>query len=148
MFILLINLRTDKGYPIICLSRHTGEAEVELQYILNPALEEEDGQHHTPAVYHLKTPVSHCKWGWVGLGVGLDVHGISRPHRYTMPGPPSPQRVSILTGPSRPPNNVSIHIKSRKEIRIFTFRPLTRYCYITKLLHKSVVLKVNLFVTI
>ena len=37
----------------------------------------------------------------MGPRAGLDGYGISRPHRDLIPGPPSPQRVAILTELSR-----------------------------------------------
>jgi hypothetical protein len=49
------------------------------------------GQRHALAVLPLgKRPGIHCTGRWVGLKAGLDGCGKSRPHRYSIPGPPSP----------------------------------------------------------
>ena len=45
---------------------------------------------------------THCLGGWVGPRAGLDRCGKSHPHRDSIPGPFSPQRVDIATTISRP----------------------------------------------
>ena len=56
------------------------------------------GQRHTPAaLYPWERTGTHCTGGWVGPRVGLDRCGKSRPHRDSIPGPPSPQSVTIPT---------------------------------------------------
>ena len=52
------------------------------------------GQCRAPAApYPRERPGTHCTGGWVGLRAGLDWCGKSRPHRYSIPGPSSPQAV-------------------------------------------------------
>jgi hypothetical protein len=50
-------------------------------------------------LYPRERPCTHCIEGWVGPRTGLDGWGKSRPqpHRYSIPGPSSPQRVAIPT---------------------------------------------------
>ena len=50
-----------------------------------------------------KRPGIHCIGGWVGPKVGLDRCGKSCPHRDSIPGPSSPQRVAIPTALSQRP---------------------------------------------
>jgi hypothetical protein len=45
---------------------------------------------------------THCIGGWVGPRAGLDGFDKSRSHRDSIPGPSSPQRVTIPTTLSRP----------------------------------------------
>ena len=60
------------------------------------------GQRHAPAtLYPREILGTHCTGGWVVLRDGLDWCGKSRPHRYSIPGPSSPQAVAILTELSR-----------------------------------------------
>jgi hypothetical protein len=49
-----------------------------------------------------KRPGTNCIGGWVGPRASLDGCGKSRPHRDSIPGPSSPQRVAIPTTLSRP----------------------------------------------
>ena len=45
---------------------------------------------HAPAApYPRERSGTHCTGGWVGLRTGLDRCGKSRPHRDSIPGPPS-----------------------------------------------------------
>ena len=53
-------------------------------------------------LYPREGPGTHCIGGWVGLRAGLDGCGKSRPHRDSIPGPSSPQRVAVPTELSRP----------------------------------------------
>ena len=53
-------------------------------------------------LYPRERPGTHCTGGWVRPRAGLDGCGKSRPHRDSIPGPSSPQRVAIPTGLSRP----------------------------------------------
>ena len=48
-----------------------------------PALERVGGQHHALAAlpYPPEGSDTHCTWGWVGIGAGMDRHGKSRPRR-------------------------------------------------------------------
>jgi hypothetical protein len=46
-------------------------------------------------LYPRERPGTHCIGGWVGPWAGLDRGGKSRPHRNSIPGPSSPQRVAI-----------------------------------------------------
>ena len=56
------------------------------------------GQRHAPAaLYPWERPGTHCTGGWVGPRAGLDRCGKSRPHRDSIPGPSSPERVAIPT---------------------------------------------------
>jgi hypothetical protein len=49
------------------------------------------GQRHAPAALPPgKRPGTHCTGGWVGPTAGLDGYGKSRPHRDSIPGPPTP----------------------------------------------------------
>jgi len=49
------------------------------------------GQRHAPAApYPRERPGTHCTGGWMGLRVGPDRWGKSRPHRDSIPGPSSP----------------------------------------------------------
>jgi hypothetical protein len=41
-------------------------------------------------LYPQERPGTHCIGGWVGPRAGLDVCEKSRPHRDSIPGPPSP----------------------------------------------------------
>jgi len=48
------------------------------------------GQRHAPAApYPWERPGTHCT-GWVGPRDSLDRCGKFRPHRNSIPGPPSP----------------------------------------------------------
>ena len=51
--------------------------------------------------YPWKRPGTHCI-GWVVPRVDLDRCGKSHPHQGSIPRPPSPQRVTILTEPCQP----------------------------------------------
>jgi hypothetical protein len=54
-------------------------------------------EHHAPAALPpTKRPSTHCTGGWVGLGVGLDMCGKSRPHRDSIARPSSRQRVHVV----------------------------------------------------
>ena len=53
-------------------------------------------------LYPRKRPVTHCIGGWVGPRAGLDWCGKSHPHRDSIPGPFSLQRIAIPTELSRP----------------------------------------------
>ena len=46
--------------------------------------------------YPRERPGTHCIGGWVGPRADLDVCGKSRPHRDSIPGPSSPQRVPYI----------------------------------------------------
>jgi len=53
---------------------------------LTSALEGVRRQHNTPAAPYLpERPGTHFSEGWVGLRVGLDRCGKSRPHRDSIP---------------------------------------------------------------
>ena len=54
-------------------------------------------------LYRRERPSTHCVGGWVGPKAGVDGCGKSRPHRDSIPGPSSPQRVAIPTALSRSP---------------------------------------------
>jgi hypothetical protein len=54
-------------------------------------------------LYPRERPGTHCTGGWVGPRAGLDVFEKSLPYRDSIPGPSSPQPVTILTELSRPP---------------------------------------------
>ena len=55
------------------------------------------GERHTPAALPpAKRPGTHCIGGWVSPRAGLDGCGKSRPHRDSIPGPSSLQRVDPL----------------------------------------------------
>jgi hypothetical protein len=61
------------------------------------------GQRHAPAALPPgKRPGTHCIGGWVGPRAGLDGCVKSRPHRDSIPGPPSQYQDAILTELSRP----------------------------------------------
>ena len=53
------------------------------------------------SLYPRKRPDTHCIGGWVGVRAGLDGCGKSHLKRDSIPGPSSPQRVTILTELSR-----------------------------------------------
>jgi hypothetical protein len=53
-------------------------------------------------LYPQERPGTHCIGGWVGPRAGLDGCRKSRPHRDSIRGPSSPQRVAIPTELSRP----------------------------------------------
>ena len=56
--------------------------------------------HATPRhgrFFSQKRPGNHCTGGWVGPREGLDGCGKSRPHRNSIPGQSSPQRVATPT---------------------------------------------------
>jgi hypothetical protein len=60
-----------------------------------------DGQLHAPAALPPgKRPGTQCIVGWVGPMAGLLGCEKSRPHRDSIPGPSSPQRVAIPTIPT------------------------------------------------
>jgi hypothetical protein len=50
-------------------------------------------------LYPRERPGTNCIGGCVGPKVGLDGCEKSRPHRYSNPGPSSPQRLAIPTTP-------------------------------------------------
>ena len=52
-------------------------------------------------IYPRERPGTHCTGGWVGPRTGLDGCGKSRPHRDSIFGPSSPQRVAVPTTLSR-----------------------------------------------
>ena len=54
-------------------------------------------------LYPRERPGTHCTGGCLGPRASLDGCGKSRPHRDSIPGPSSPERVAIPTGLSRPP---------------------------------------------
>ena len=68
----------------------------------------------------------------MGPRAGLDRCGKSRPHRDSIPGPPSPWRVAVPTEPTRPTHNscnhtqnlpllnVPVNMESRSESILFT----------------------------
>jgi hypothetical protein len=76
------------------------------------------GQLHTPAALPPgKRPGTHCIGGCVCPRAGLDGCGKSRPHRDPIPGPSSPQQVTIPTTLSQP---IMYKSSSRKlHIRIY-----------------------------
>ena len=47
--------------------------------------------------YPRERPATRCIGGWVSSKAGLNMCGKSRPHRDSIPGPSSPQRVAIPT---------------------------------------------------
>ena len=49
-----------------------------------------DQHHDTAALRPGKRTGTHCIGVWVGPNAGLDGCGKSRPHRDSIPGPPSP----------------------------------------------------------
>jgi hypothetical protein len=53
-----------------------------------------------------KRPGSHCREGWVGPTAGLDECRRSRSHRYSIPGPSSPEQNAVTTTPPRPTNRI------------------------------------------
>ena len=53
-------------------------------------------------LYPRERPGTLCIGGWVGHTAGLDSCGKPRPHRHSISGPSSPQRVAIPTELSRP----------------------------------------------
>ena len=53
-------------------------------------------------LYHREIPGTLCIGGWVGHRAGLDGCGKAGPHRDSIPRPPSPWRVAILTEVYRP----------------------------------------------
>jgi len=56
------------------------------------------GERHAPAALHpRKKHGTHFIGGWVGPGAGLDGCAEYRPYRDSIPGPWSPQRVTIPT---------------------------------------------------
>jgi hypothetical protein len=62
-----------------------------------------------------KTRYPLYRRGWVGPRAGLDRCGKSRPHRDSIPGPYSPERVAVPTELSRPPRLYhSNHISTTK----------------------------------
>jgi hypothetical protein len=64
------------------------------------------GYRHAPAVLPPGTrPGTRCIGGWVGHGADLEGRGNSRPHRDSIPGPSSPERVAIPTEPFRSISN-------------------------------------------
>jgi len=55
------------------------------------ALDGVGGQRHAPAALPSgKETGTLCIGGWVVPRAGMDGYGKSRPHRYSIPGPPSP----------------------------------------------------------
>jgi hypothetical protein len=58
---------------------------------LTTALEGARVQRYAPGATYLQERSGiHCKGGWVGLRVGLDMCGKFRPHRVSISGPSSP----------------------------------------------------------
>jgi len=56
------------------------------------------GQRHAPAALPPgKKSGIHCTGNWVGIVAGLDGCGKSRFYRDSIPGPPNPQEVVIIT---------------------------------------------------
>ena len=60
------------------------------------------GQRHSRTALPPDRSGAHCAVGWVVPRAGLEGCGKSRSHRYSIPGPPRPQRVAIPTTLSRP----------------------------------------------
>ena len=58
----------------------------------------------------------------MGLGMGPDGNGKSRPHRSTNPGPSSPFWVAVLTVLSRSPSIIQRSISYRIFTVLFRFR--------------------------
>ena len=63
-------------------------------------------------LYRRERPGTQCIGGWVGLRVGLDRCGKSRPHRDSIPRPTSSQRVAIPSEISRPKLSDNVDLES------------------------------------
>ena len=71
-----------KGRPVTCPCRRRGEAEVQLQHILNLGSRREWVFSITSrSLCPKEKPASRCTVSWMGLGAGLDRHGKSRPYK-------------------------------------------------------------------
>ena len=93
----------DKVQPRTGHEGPEGEQRYSYTLSLTSALDGVSGQRHAPAALPPgKRPGTHCIGGWVGPRSGLDGCGKSRPHRDSIPGSSSPQRVAIPSTPSRP----------------------------------------------
>lgn len=53
--------------------------------------------------YSMGRPSTHCTGGWLGLGAGLDWHGIFHPHRESTTAPSTTWLVAIPTELTRSP---------------------------------------------
>ena len=129
-----------------------GEQRYSSTLFLTSALEGGEGSASRPGRTLLRErPGTHFTGGGVGLRDGLDRCGESRPHRDSIPGPSSPQRVAIpttLSGPQILVLNFHIYIgyfwMSRE---FFFFVKLLVFCYI--LLHyisKEMPVKLRFFI--
>jgi len=68
-----------------------GGVELWLYSFVTTVMEGVRGQRHAPAaLYPRERPGTHCTGGWVGPRAGMDRCGKSRPHRDSIPGPPTP----------------------------------------------------------
>ena len=82
----------------LCTGRtaHRGSRGIALLFLDHGARRGE-GSASRPALYPRERPGTHCTGGWLGPWVGLDRCRKSRPHRDSIPGPPSPWPVAIPT---------------------------------------------------
>ena len=96
-----------------------GEGDYSSTLSLTSKVDGVGGQRHDLATV---TPgETHCVGGWVGPRSDLDWCGKSLPHRKSIPGQPSPQRVALLTelsGPTLPRSQVQT-IGNRRLCREF-----------------------------
>jgi len=67
-----------------------GEQRYSPSISLTSALDGVGGQRKAPAALLPERPGTHCIGGWVSPRAGLDRCGKLRPHRDSIPGPPSP----------------------------------------------------------
>ena len=112
-----------KVHPLICQYRHRGKVELWFYPTLpmpyspthcNLALDGAQG--HIPATLSLwKSPITHCKGGWMGLRASLDGVGeekISCPYPDLNPGLPSPYRITMQTMLSWPTHKDIRHLNN------------------------------------
>ena len=85
---------------------HEGQKEEQSQsstLSLTSALDGVGGQSHVPAALPPRKRLgTHCLGGWVSPKAGLDGGGNFSPHRNSIPGTSSPQRIAILIELTRP----------------------------------------------
>jgi hypothetical protein len=75
-------------------------------------------QSHAPASWSpIKNLIIHCTGGWVVPRDDMDSCGKIFPHGYSIPGPPSPLRLALLTTLFRPTYNWRLRrfIENHKE---------------------------------